>query len=246
MTARWALVLAASFAVGISAQQAAPQQEQPYRLGPGVENPAPLRSVQPKYPPEALQKKITGVVELEAVVLADGTVGDVRVLKSLDASLDNAAIEAAKQWLFRPGRLASNGRVVPVIVTIILEFRLATPSIPVKPFAPVEIVAGDDFYQDTYPLQYPALVQPAIVRLMEPKYTAEAMRAKLQGTVEVEAVVGTNGRVLRARILKSLDPQLGLDDSALEAAKSWVFEPATLNGQPVPIVARLMLEFRIH
>jgi TonB family protein len=249
MVARLALVLAASCGLVVSGQQAAPtQQEQPYRPGPGIENPQPIRSAQPKYTAEASRNRIQGVVEVEVVVLPTGAVGEVRVVKSLDTAfgLDNEAIAAAKQWLFRPGRLARDGRAVPVIVTIILEFRLGGPGTLATAFAPAEIVAGDDFYQDAYPLLYPALVQPAIVRPVQPKYTPEAMRAKLQGTVEVEAVVGTDGRVIRARIHKSLDARLGLDDNALAAAKSWIFEPATLNGQPVPVVVRLMLEFRIR
>src|SRR5687767_94037 len=127
MVARLALVLAASFGLLVSPQQAPPaQQEQPYRLGPGVHAPVAIRSVNPRYTAEALRNQIQGVVEIEAVVLANGAVGEVRIVKSLDAALglDNEAIAAAKQWLFRPGRLASDGRVVPVIVTIMLEFRL--------------------------------------------------------------------------------------------------------------------------
>lgn len=246
MSARLAFALAASFTVAVSAQQTPPQQqEQPYRLGPNIENPAPIRSVQPKYPRDAMTNRIEGSVEIEAVVMPDGTVGQVQVVKSLDAihGLDNEAIAAAKQWLFRPGRLKSDGRPVPVIVTIIIEFRLVLPSTPV---APASAIAGDDFYQDTHPLQDPKVVRPSVIRSVQPKYTSEAMRNKLQGTVEVEAVVGTDGRVMRARLKNSIDSKFGLDDNALEAAKSWVFEPATLNGQPVPVAIQLTLEFRLH
>ena len=93
---------------------------------------------------------------------------------------------------------------------------------------------------------YPALVLPVLVRSSPPKYTSDALRAKLQGTVEVEAVVGVDGTVSRARVTKSLDTQLGLDESAVDAAKSWVFEAGRLNGQPVPVVVSLKVEFRIR
>ena len=112
MSARLAFALAASLAVAVSAQQApTQQQEQPYRPGPGIENPAPIRSVQPKYTRDAMTNRIQGVVEIEAVVKTDGTIGQVQVVKSLDAfpGLDNEAIAAAKQWLFRPGVLKSAG-----------------------------------------------------------------------------------------------------------------------------------------
>ena len=249
MSARLAFALAASFAVAVSAQQApTQQQEQPYRPGPAIENPVPIRSVQPKYPRDAMTNRIEGGVEIEAVVMPDGTVGQVQVVKSLDAihGLDNEAMAAAKQWLFRPGMRKSDGRAVPVIVTIILEFRLGPSPTLVDAVAPATVIAGDDFYQDTHPLQDPKVVRPRVIRSVQPKYTSEAMRNKLQGTVEVEAVIGTNGQVMRARLKNSIDSRFGLDESALEAANSWVFEPATLNGQPIPVAIQLTLEFRLH
>ena len=72
-----------------------------------------------------MRAKIQGVVELEAVVLENGTIGEVRVVKSLDKAygLDQEAMNAAKKWLFRPG-VDPNGKPVATIVTLILEFRL--------------------------------------------------------------------------------------------------------------------------
>jgi protein TonB len=191
-----------------------------------------------------MRAQIEGLVELEGTVALDGTMQDVRVVKSLDSSLglDDEAVAAARQWLFRPGM--RQGKPVPVIVTIILEFRIHPGKPDPKVVAPVNIVAGDDFYTDTYPLLYAGLAQPTIRNTVQPKYTSDAMRAKIQGMVEVEAVIQPDGSVGRARVLKPLDPQF--DDNALDAVKQWVFEPGKLNGQPVPVVVRLTLEFRIH
>ena len=96
-----------------------------YRPGSGINFPTLLRQEQPKYTSDAMRAKIQGVVELEAVVLEDGTVGEVRVVKSLDKmfGLDQEAIAAARRWLFRPGTDRS-GKPVATIVTLILEFRL--------------------------------------------------------------------------------------------------------------------------
>ena len=69
------------------------------------------------------------------------------------------------------------------------------------------------------------------------------MRAGVQGTVEVEIVIMPDGTVGRARVLQGIDP--GLDNAALKAAQKWLFEPATLDGQPVPVIATLRLSFRI-
>lgn len=96
-----------------------------YRPGSGVTFPTLLRQEQPKYTSEAMRAKIQGIVELEAVVLENGTIGQVRVVKSLDKvfGLDQEAITAARKWLFRPG-VDPSGKPVATIVTLILEFRL--------------------------------------------------------------------------------------------------------------------------
>ena len=80
-----------------------------------------------------------------------------------------------------------------------------------------------------------------------PKYTSEAMRAKIQGQVELEAVVLPNGTIGEVRIVKSLDKQYGLDQEAIAAAKQWLFRPGTdKDGRPIPVIVTLVLEFRLH
>jgi periplasmic protein TonB len=88
---------------------------------------------------------------------------------------------------------------------------------------------------------------PTLIRNFEPKYTSDAMRAKIQGVVELDAVVQPNGTVGDVRIIKSLDKQFGLDQEAIKAAKLWVFKAGTTrDGTAVPVVVRLILEFRLH
>jgi periplasmic protein TonB len=95
-----------------------------YRIGSGVESPRLLRSVRPNYTSEAMRAKVQGVVRLEGIVLPDGSVGDVRVLRSLDGvfGLDDEAIKAAKQFRFAPG--TRFGQPVAVIVSFEIEFTL--------------------------------------------------------------------------------------------------------------------------
>ncbi len=95
-----------------------------YRPGSGVTTPRILREVKPQYTADALRAKIQGTVMVDAVVLPDGTVGRVEVVKSLDSvfGLDQEAIKAAKQWRFAPG--LKQGVPVPVLVTIELTFNL--------------------------------------------------------------------------------------------------------------------------
>jgi TonB family protein len=96
-----------------------------YQIGNGISAPSIVRQTKPNYTPDAMKAKIQGDVTLEAVVMPDGTVGDVRVIKSLDKrmGLDDEAIKAAKLWLFNPGK-DRGGKPVPVMVTLILSFRM--------------------------------------------------------------------------------------------------------------------------
>jgi TonB family protein len=93
-----------------------------YRLGAGVTPPEVLIQVKPTYTADALRAMIRGSVVLEVVVQRDGTPAQIRVVRSLDAGLDQAAIAAAGQWRFKPGRLGDTP--VDVLVTIILDFNV--------------------------------------------------------------------------------------------------------------------------
>ena len=89
-----------------------------------VTPPVPIRQVKATYTPAALAAKVMGSVTMEVEVLANGTVGNVKVLRSLDRvhGLDQEAVRAARQWLFVPG--TSGGKPVDVIVQLILDFNL--------------------------------------------------------------------------------------------------------------------------
>ena len=95
-----------------------------YRPGNGVQLPRVIREVKPQYTAEAMRAKVQGSVTLECVVLPDGSVGSVEVVRSLDSTfgLDQEAIKAAKQWRFAPGTRL--GEPVAVLVTIELTFTL--------------------------------------------------------------------------------------------------------------------------
>jgi protein TonB len=95
-----------------------------YREGNGVTSPTILREVKPNYTGEAMRARVQGLVKMEAIVLPDGSVGDVRITRSLDQQfgLDKEAVKTVKQWRFRPGlRL---GQPVPVLIEIEMSFTL--------------------------------------------------------------------------------------------------------------------------
>jgi TonB family protein len=93
-----------------------------YRLGTGIVPPVLKRQVRPSYTDEALARKIQGMVVLEVVILKSGMVGPVRIIRSLDRGLDLKAIEAVRQWQFKPGLFQS--RPVDVLAEITVDFTL--------------------------------------------------------------------------------------------------------------------------
>lgn len=95
-----------------------------YQPGSGVSSPVPVVQVRPAYTAEAMRNKVQGTVWLDCVVLPDGTVGTVTIVRSLDSThgLDEEAIKAARQWQFQPGTRL--GEPVAVLVRIELDFTL--------------------------------------------------------------------------------------------------------------------------
>jgi protein TonB len=93
----------------------------PYRLGNGIEPPRKIKDVRPIYPSGALVARALGTVIIEAVVGADGKIHDAKVLHSIPA-LDQAALDAVRQWEFAPSKL--NGVAVAVIVTVLVQFSI--------------------------------------------------------------------------------------------------------------------------
>ena len=101
---------------------APPAIQQPVRPGAGIRAPQKLREVNPVYPPLARAAGIQGIVIIEATISADGRVVDARVLRSMPL-LDQAALEAVRQWEYTPTML--NGAPVPVIMTVTVQFTLS-------------------------------------------------------------------------------------------------------------------------
>ena len=104
----------------------------------------------------------------------------------------------------------------------------------------------DGFAEGAYGLDTPGLIAPLLRTHVDPKYTSDAMRAKIQGDVIVEIVVNADGDVSKARVATSLDKTYGLDEEALKAVRQWHFDPAMVNGRPMPVVMKVYLEFRLH
>jgi protein TonB len=90
------------------------------------------------------------------------------------------------------------------------------------------------------------IVSPRVLQEVKPAYTADAMRAKIQGTVWIEAIVLPDGSVGNVQITRSLDPTFGLDQEAIKAVKRWRFVPGTRRGEAVPVLVEIELTFTLR
>lgn len=108
---------------GGSAPPPPPQEPpaEPLHLHSGIEPPHKIVDVAPQYPALARAARQQGVVILETIIDAHGSVSTVRVLRG-DPLLDDAAVEAVRQWRFTPALL--NGKPVPVVMTVTVNFAL--------------------------------------------------------------------------------------------------------------------------
>ena len=102
--------------------------KRPLRVGGDVRAPVIMQRVEPVTPPEAAKARISGIVIIEVLIDEDGRVTDTRILKDLPFGLGQAAVDAVRQWRFRPGTLYD--RPVPVIFDLTVNFRPPSPTAP--------------------------------------------------------------------------------------------------------------------
>lgn len=78
----------------------------------------------------------------------------------------------------------------------------------------------------------------------DPEYSEEARKAKYQGTVVLSIIVGPDGRAHDIHVARALG--LGLDEKAIEAVKTWKFDPARKDGQPVAVAVSIEVSFNLY
>jgi protein TonB len=207
------------------------------RVGGAIAPPKKIKHVPPLYPPIAQSARVAGVVIIEARLDADGHVSQARIVKSIPL-LDQAALDAVRQWEFTPTLL--NGVATPVIMTLAVNFVLdGGPAAQV----PNTVAA------DTAPLSEGAvriggdIKPPKKLRHVPPVYPADAQANHVTGVVIIQARIEADGTVSRTLVLKSVP---GLDEAAVEAVRQWVFEPTLLNGQPTPVVMTVTVNFTLE
>jgi protein TonB len=129
-----------------------------------------------------------------------------------------------------PGGLPlTAGRHVPPPVAVIRPVE-AAPALP-KPAEPQRIRRGGE-------VQAALLIHKAL-----PVYPPLARQARISGAVELLAVVGTDGRIRQLQLVSG-HPMLAA--AAIEAVRQWVYRPTQLNGDPVEVMAPIIVTFSLN
>jgi periplasmic protein TonB len=87
------------------------------------------------------------------------------------------------------------------------------------------------------------ITSPTRVKYVPPDYPLIAQRNKVEGIVIIEAIIGIDGSVQDARVIRS---ETLLDKAALDAVRQWKYTPTRLNGQPTPVIVTITVRFTLR
>jgi TonB family protein len=113
-----------------------------------IKPPAFTHKVEPGYTPEARAKKIQGITKLSIQITPEGSTDQIGIVKSLDPGLDANAVEAVRQWKFRPATKA--GKPVRVTAVVDVEFRMPTHP-EIQPPADTKAAEVEEFWRYILP-----------------------------------------------------------------------------------------------
>jgi TonB family protein len=185
----------------------------------------------PHYPVEALHEGEQGMVVLDVTIDAHGQVTRVAVDPkgtTAAAVLQDAAMDAAKDWRYAPGH--KDGKAVGGVVRIPVNFSLTSDE-PSAGASGSSSPSVDIRYKDRNP----------------PRYPAEAIRKGEQGNVVLDVTVDETGKVTGAQIDQhGTDASTDLQVAALQGAENWKFSPGRKNGKAIGGVIQVPVNFSLN
>ena len=132
--------------------------------------------------------------------------------------------------IFEPGVIETSG--VETLVGGIDVGRIMADVLPTSAAPPVA------------PVRPGGMIKPPTrIKYVVPNYPDIAKAVKVQGVVIIEAIIGTDGKVQDAKVLRG-EPLL--DSAALDAVRSWEYTPTLLNGVPTPVIMTVTVQFRLN
>jgi TonB family protein len=184
-----------------------------------------IKKVPPKYPEEALKAGVSGKVVIEATTDKEGNVKEAIVTDGFPL-LNQAAIDAIKQWKYEPYILKGVKKAVKF--TVVVNFRLKKDK---------KTKTGEE-----KPLVVSSDQKPKLIKKVNPEYPKDALKAGIQGKVVIEATTGKKGKVVEAKVI---DGHPLLNKAALKALKQWEYEPYIIDGQKKAVKFTVVMKFHL-
>lgn len=252
------LSLACIASATLAAAQAVPQR---VRVSQGVMQGMLVKKVAPQYPDEAKKDGVQGSVVLRVTVDKEGVVQNIELISG-HPLLAPSAIEAVKQWKYKPFLL--NGEAVEVETQVTVNFTLADKS-PADSGANAPAKGVNDApggsgpvigtVQSTPPADAPRVAVPQRIRVsagvesglivskVQPEYPADAREQGIQGAVLLQATIDKEGNVAKLQLISG-HPVLA--PAAIEAVKQWKYRPYLLNGNPLEVETQIQVNFTLQ
>ncbi|MBM3311006.1 MAG: energy transducer TonB [Candidatus Aminicenantes bacterium] len=208
-----------------------------------------VKEVQPVYPEAASRVNAQGTVVLEGTVDESGKVTAAKILRSVRPDLDRAAEKAVKEWVFAPVVVEGKPQPAEVIFSARFWINLAPSAVKGGVSGGVEGgVVGGVMGGVVGSVEPPvraegAVPPPKIVKQVDPVYPEVARQARAEGVVILELTTDIYGRVMNAKILRSIPL---LDQAALDAVRQWVYEPPVIDGRPRSCVFAATVRFVLN
>jgi len=247
LTASFAIV---SFLASFISAQAVPQA---VRVSENVERTLIVKKVDPVYPPLARQARLQGSVILQVVINKSGDVENVQLFSG-HPMLAAAAIDAVKQWKYKPYLL--NGDPVEVQTRVTVSFTLPNESSSAQGIAgdaPGGIPPGgkggvasstpseaDQHAPRVRVLQ--GVMAGLLVTKVPPEYPPAARDQHIQGVVVMAVIIDKEGNVSNIQLVSG-HPKLA--PAAIDAVKQWKYKPYLQNGEPIEVETQVTVNFTL-
>jgi TonB family protein len=273
MTSRSAALLLLCACIGflhsasVSAEPADSKTVKVYKLGEHVTAPELMPINFTTVADPVCQGALTGDVEFAAIVDSSGNPRNVFPTRPAGNELDQLASEIVAKDHFKAGE--KDGTAIPVSITIDIQFEACRvsetdaygnviPKIKLRKQPSQQIGPSNNFEPESVPIStlfgdsdthlspakpHRSTIAPVPISTPEAKYTAEARMKQIQGVCLITLIVNAYGNPQNIRVVRSLG--YGLDETAIEAVRSYRFKPAMKDGHPTAIPMTIEVRFRL-
>ena len=174
--------------------------------------------------------------EDEERFMANQNAEQAHAVRNLVKALTDAAIRSVQQWRYDPPARA------PISFPVTVTFTLSGETGDVAT-ARQSVSSGSTYADSGQPVRVGGTIrEPRNIKRVAPVYPPEAQAAGVSGLVILEVLIGGDGRISDAKVLRSIPL---LDQAAIDSVLQWEFTPTLLNGVPVPVIMTVTVNFTL-